>query len=57
MSNQYRTEYVPQQKTVQRTVMEKVQVPKMVQKQRVIPKFGEFAMHTVTHTMRSWLLC
>jgi len=36
---QYRTEYVPQQKTVQRTVMEKVQVPKMVQKQRVIPKF------------------
>ena len=37
--------------------MEKVQVPKMVQKQRVIPKFGEFAMHTVTHTMRSWLLC
>ena len=49
MSNQYRTEYVPQQKTVQRTVMEKVQVPKMVQKQRVIPKFGEFAMHTDEH--------
>ena len=29
--------------------MEKVQVPKMVQKQRVIPKFGEFAMHTDEH--------
>ena len=36
---QYRTEYVPQQKTVQRTVMAKQQVPKMVQKQRVVPKF------------------
>merc|ERR1712216_420120 len=36
---QYRTEYVPQQKTIQRTVMTKQQVPKTVQKSRMIPKF------------------
>merc|ERR1712216_1072643 len=36
---QYRTEYVPQQKTIQRTVMTKQQVPKTVQKTRMIPKF------------------